>query len=103
LLAELGKNNTILTLIITLEALSGGAVTSCFIAFFYTIASDLTIYAVLWAIHEFSGLIFMSVSGIFANFLGWRLFFCFVPMLIIPNLMVLNRIRLARASSIFST
>ncbi len=97
-LAELGKNNSILTFIITFEALSGGAVTSCFIAFFYTIASDLTIYAVLWAMYEFSGLIFMSISGIFANFLGWRLFFCLVPMLIIPNLMMLNRIRLARAS-----
>ena len=99
LLAELGKSNSILTVIITLEALSGGAVTSCFIAFFYTIASDLTIYAVLWAIHEFSGLIFMSISGIFANFLGWRLFFCFVPMMIIPNLIVLMKMRSLKTSN----
>jgi hypothetical protein len=96
LLAELGKNNSLLTSIITLEALSGGAVTSCFIAFFYTIAADLTIYAVLWALYEFSGLIFMSVSGIFANFFGWRLFFCLVPMLIIPNLVVLRKINKIR-------
>lgn len=94
LLAELGKNNSVLTLIITFEALTGGAVTSCFIAFFYTIASDLTIYAILWALHELSGLIFMSVSGIFANFLGWRLFFCLVPMLIIPNLILLRKTKL---------
>ena len=34
----------------------------------------------------------MAVSGIFANFFGWRLFFCLVPMLVIPNLVVLGRI-----------
>ena len=94
LLADLGKNNSILTLIITFEALTGGAVTSCFIAFFYTIASDLTVYAILWALYEFFGLIFMSISGIFANFLGWRLFFCLVPMLIIPNLILLRKTKL---------
>ncbi len=96
LLSEFGKENSVLTLIITLEALSGGAVTACFIAFFYTIAADLTIYAVLWALYELSGLIFMSVSGFFANFLGWRLFFCLVPMLIVPSLVVLRRIQLQK-------
>lgn len=96
LLNEFGKDNSILIFIITFEALSGGAVTSCFIAFFYTIAADLTIYAILWAVYEFSGLIFMSVSGIFANLLGWRLFFCLVPMLIIPNLVLLRKIRLSK-------
>ena len=95
-LAELGKDNFILTLIITFEALSGGAVTSCFIAFFYTIASDLTIYAILWAVHEFSGLIFMSISGILVNFLDWRLFFCLVPMLVIPNLIVLKKMKVQK-------
>ena len=93
LLAEFGKENTLLTMIITLEALSGGAVTACFLGFFYTIVSDLTIYAVLWALYELSGLVFMSVSGIFANLLGWKLFFCFVPMLIIPNLVLLRKIK----------
>lgn len=92
-LTVFGKENYLLTLIITLEALSGGAVTSCFIAFFYTIASDLTIYAVLWALHELFGLIFMSVSGIFVNVLGWRLFFCFVPTLVIPNWILLRNIQ----------
>jgi len=96
LLNEFGKDNSILIFIITFEALSGGAVTSCFIAFFYTIAADLTIYAVLWALYEFSGLIFMSISGIFANLLGWRLFFCLVPMLIIPNLVLLRKFRLSK-------
>ena len=99
LLAEFGKDNSILTLIITFEALSGGAVTSCFIAFFYTIAADLTIYAVLWALYELSGLIFMAISGIFANFFGWRLFFCLIPLLIIPNLVVLKRIRIEKETS----
>ncbi len=94
LLTEFGKENTLLTMIITFEALSGGAVTACFIAFFYTIAADLTTYAVLWALYEFSSLIFMSVSGIFANFLGWKLFFCLVPMLVIPNLILLRKIQL---------
>lgn len=94
LLVEFGKDNFILTFITTIEAFSGGAVTACFIAFFYTIAADLTIYAVLWALYEFSGLIFMSVSGIFAHFLGWKLFFCFVPVLIVPNLILLSKMKL---------
>ena len=93
LLTEFGKENTLLTMIITLEALSGGAVTACFLGFFYTIVADLTIYAILWALYEFSGLIFMSVSGIFANLLGWKLFFCLVPMLVIPNLMLLRKMK----------
>lgn len=94
LLTTFGKENYILTTIITFEALSGGAVTACFIAFFYTIASNLTIYAILWALHEFSGLIFMSISGVFVDFLGWRPFFCFVSLLIIPNLVLLKKVQL---------
>lgn len=98
LLIKFGKSNSVLTLIITLEALSGGAVTSCFIAFFYMTASNLTIYAVLWALYEFSGLIFMSVSGIFANFLSWKIFFCTVPLTIIPNLILLKRIKITKST-----
>ncbi len=94
LLLEFGKDLSILTFIITLEALSGGAVTSCFIAFFYTTASNLTIYAILWALHELSGLIFMSISGIATNLLGWWNFFCLVPILVIPNILLLTKIQL---------
>lgn len=95
LLAEYGKINSILMLITTLEALTGGAVTSCFIAFFYTISSSLTIYAVLWAFHEFSGLLFMSISGIIASSLGWKLFFGIIPLFIMPNLILLKSLQLS--------
>ena len=49
---------------------------------------------------ELSGLIFMAVSGIFANLLGWRLFFCLVPMLVIPNLVVLKKMKRAESSKV---
>ncbi len=84
------STSMILTLVITYEAISGGAMTACFIAFFYTIAENATMYSVLWAIHEFFGLIFMSFSGIIVNILGWNMFFICIPLLMIPSLIILK-------------
>ncbi len=80
----------ILSAIITVEALSGGAMTVVFLAFFYNIAKNATIYAVLWALHEFFGLMFMGISGAIVDFAGWNVFFMCVPLSIIPSLVILK-------------
>lgn len=92
LLIKYGNANVALIFITTLEALTGGALTACFISFFYSISSSLAIYSVFWALHELSGLIFMSLSGIAANLLGWKLFFLVTTLIIIPSLVILFKL-----------
>lgn len=98
LLLNYGKNSVLLSSIITLEALSGGIMSTCFISFFYTISSNMTIYSVLWALHEFAGLMFMSTSGIVSHWLGWNCFFTIVPLLIMPSFVLINLLRNSHAS-----
>ena len=90
LLLNYGKNSALLSSIITLEALSGGMMSTCFISFFYAISSNMTIYSVLWALHELAGLMFMSTSGIISQWLGWNYFFAIIPLLIIPGLVFIK-------------
>ena len=91
LLIKYGDANSVLTGVITLEALTGGAVTSCFISFFYSISAEPTIYSIFWAIHEFSGMVFMALSGMIVNLIGWKLFFLTVTLMIIPSLLILSK------------
>ena len=86
LLLKFGNSSDLLTIIITLEGLSGGAMTACFLAFFYSVSESSTIYAVLWAIHEFFGLIAMSFSGIIVDVTSWKFFFVLVPFITIISI-----------------
>jgi len=91
LLVFFGHSIKILTFIVTAEGFSG-AMTACFLAFFYTISKNASMYAVLWAIHEFFGLLSMGISGIIVDYFGWSIFFTVVPLLIMPSLLVLREI-----------
>lgn len=96
LLIQYGNLNTVLVFIITLEALTGGAVTACFISFFYSVSPGAAMYSVLWALHELSGLVFMSLSGMAVNLLGWKFFFPSVALLIIPGLALVRKIEFSK-------
>lgn len=89
-------NSILLSLIISAEGLTGGAVTAAFLAFIYTISSSGSLYALLWAIHECSMIFFTSISGIIAQHIGWENFFLITPILFAPNLLIL---RLRKTSS----
>lgn len=90
-LINFGHDINVLTWIILLEAITGGCVTASFLAFLYGICKTGTLYGLLWALHEIFGMFFMSLSGVIADQLGWRLFFCMVPLLFIPSLILLLR------------
>jgi PAT family beta-lactamase induction signal transducer AmpG len=77
---KIGANSSCLSLIILSEAFTGGCVTSAFLAFLYAKCKTGSLYALLWAFHEISGIFFMGISGIIADEVGWRLYFTLVPL-----------------------
>lgn len=89
-LAISGHNLSILTLAIICEGLTGGAVTSAFISFLYSVSHNGTLYALFWAIHGCSGTLFMMLSGILADYLSWTAYFSIVPLCAIPGLVIVR-------------
>jgi PAT family beta-lactamase induction signal transducer AmpG len=87
-----GKNYHMLCTVIFCDGITGGAVTAAFLAFLYEICKNGSQYAIAWAIHEIGGLIFRSMSGIFVDNMGWKLFFITAPIISIPNLIILNKL-----------
>lgn len=75
LLNAFGNNIYILSLLIFLEGISGGAVSASFIAFLYDKCRNGSQYALLWAIHEIGGMILRILSGFLADSWGWKMFF----------------------------
>ncbi|MDR2766402.1 MAG: MFS transporter [Holosporaceae bacterium] len=92
LLLSRGNDLAILHVVILLEGLSGGGVTAVFLAFLYDICKTGGQYALLWAFHEFGGMLFMAASGIMADHLGWGAYFCLTPLIFLPNLPLLRRL-----------
>lgn len=79
--------------IIIVEGVSGGAMSVAFLALIYRVIKSSVLYGVVWALCECGMMCFMSVSGVLADFLGWRYFFLSLPLLFIPNLWWLHRIK----------
>ncbi|MDR2781195.1 MAG: MFS transporter [Holosporaceae bacterium] len=69
-----------LCLIILCEAFTGGCVTTVFLAIFYAACKTGSMYALLWAIHEVSGIFFMGISGIIVDCVGWNNYFWLIPL-----------------------
>lgn len=89
-----GRNLPILAMVILCEGLTGGAVTTSFISFLYSVSRNGTLYAFFWAIHGCSGMLFMTLSGILADRLPWIIFFALVPLTAIPGLVIVRRQKL---------
>lgn len=85
-----GNNIRILHIVIFLEGISGGAVSTVFIAFLYELCKTGSQYALVWAIHEISGIIFRLISGLCVDIIGWPIFFTITPLLSIPVLIILR-------------
>ncbi|MDR0556154.1 MAG: MFS transporter [Holosporaceae bacterium] len=89
ILLESGASPSVLTWIISCEALTGGCVTTVFLAFIYATCQTGSMYALLWALHDISGMLFMGVSGILADGVGWGYFFLGVSFSYIIGLLCL--------------
>ena len=91
-----GHDIEVLQLVIFLEGVSGGAVTTAFIAFLYELCKNGSQYAIMWAIHEVSGFVFRFFSGLTVDKVGWLPFLTVTPLLSLPVLFVLHKISLKK-------
>ncbi|MDR1362113.1 MAG: hypothetical protein LBJ16_02770 [Holosporaceae bacterium] len=85
-----GHNTHVLGIVACLEGVTGGATAAAFLAFLYTLCPGSSQYALLWALHEFAGLVLASVSGICVDFLGWLRYFILIPLVFTPSLLLLR-------------
>lgn len=93
LLVYYGNNITCLYIVVVLEVLTGSAMSTCFLAFLYSLCrsgSPTTQYALLWAMHEVVGIAIRSFAGMYSDFVSWGVFFSTIPFLFIPGIIVLN-------------
>lgn len=90
LLIECGKNTGVLIWVIFFEGITGGGVTAAFLAFLYQNCKKESQYAILWAIHEACGIMFMTLSGFIVDLIGWKYYFAFIPMMFAPMLLLLR-------------
>jgi PAT family beta-lactamase induction signal transducer AmpG len=91
LLVTYGHNSNVLYFIILFEAITGGGISTAFLAFLYNLAKTGTQYAIFWAFHELGGMFFMSISGMIADTIGWSNYFTIVPMVFVPSLVLLSK------------
>ena len=78
-----------LSLTVAYESFTGGCVTTAFLAFLYTKCKTGVLYALLWALHEISGMFFMGCSGVVVDSIGWKTYFTLVPSIYVAVLTVL--------------
>lgn len=88
LLIKYGADTRILTGVIFLEGITGGSVTAAFLAFLYKVCKKESQYAILWGMHEASGLIFMTLSGFLVDAVGWKYYFLIIPIIFSPTLLL---------------
>lgn len=86
LLAIFGNNLSALAIISFFDGITGGAVTTAFVAFLYGVSKSGTAYALSWAIHGCAGMIFMALSGIIADHISWQMYFSLIPLVAAPGL-----------------
>lgn len=87
-----GKNYIALYSIVFAEVSTGGVMSSCFLAFIYSLCrtgSRSTQFAVLWSFHEAFGILFRTVSGWYSDIVGWSAFFVTSSLLFIPGIIFL--------------
>jgi PAT family beta-lactamase induction signal transducer AmpG len=75
-----GAISSLLYLVISFEAFTGGCVTTAFVATFYITCRTGAMYALLWALHEISGIFFMGISGVMVDHMGWNGYFQLIPL-----------------------
>lgn len=91
-LSVIGYNLYMLYLTSFIENITGGMMSTTFIAFLYTLCNRqycTTQYALLWAFYDFGGAFCRIISGIMADLLGWTNFFIFAMLMFIPSIVML--------------
>jgi len=101
LLVHYGNNIALLYVVVLLEVVTGSAMSTCFLAFLYSLCrtgSPTTQYAILWAVHEVIGTTIRSFSGFYADIVSWNIYFLTIPVLFIPGIAILAKLRSIESS-----
>lgn len=88
----IGYNIHMLYFTAFIENITGGMMSTAFIAFLYSLCNKrycTTQYALLWAFYDFGGAFCRTISGAMADLLGWTNFFIFAVIMFIPGIVVL--------------
>lgn len=91
-LVYIGKNYFALYFVVFVEFTTGAAMSSCFIAFLYSLCSTgskSTQFALLWAFHEGIATFIRVFAGGFSDIVGWTTFFITASLLFIPGIVII--------------
>ena len=93
IMSKIGYNIGFLYFSTLFENITGGIMTTAYLAFLYSMCEKgehfASQYALLWAFYDFSGIFCRTISGMLADLLGWTLFFSLISITFIPSLVVL--------------
>lgn len=87
-----GKNYFVLYSVVFVEFTTGAAMSSCFVAFLYSLCnagSKSTQFALLWAFHEGIATLIRVFAGGFSDIVGWTTFFITASFLFIPGIAII--------------
>lgn len=89
----IGYNIHLLYFTAFIENITGGMMSTAFIAFLYGLCNKqygTTQYALLWAFYDIGGGLCRAISGALADILGWTWFFAFAVLMFVPGIVVLK-------------
>jgi MFS transporter, PAT family, beta-lactamase induction signal transducer AmpG len=92
ILARMGDNMAVLSVVITFENVSSGMGTAAFVAFMASITNKkftATQYALLSSLMAFPRVLASAPTGFLAKHLGWESFFIFCTLIAIPGMLML--------------
>ena len=94
IMSKIGYNITFLYFSTLIENITGGIMTTAYLAFLYNLCNKeeycTSQYALLWAFYDLGGIVCRTVSGVLADLLGWTTFFALLPLTFVPSLVILH-------------
>lgn len=91
-LSIIGYNMHLLYFTAFIENITGGMMSTAFIAFLYSLCNKqygTTQYALLWAFYDVGGAFCRTISGALADILGWTWFFVAAVAMFVPGIVLL--------------
>ena len=94
IMSKIGYNLGFLYVSTLIENITGGIMTTAYLAFLYSLCDKekycASQYALLWAFYDSGGIICRTISGMLADLFGWTMFFSLIPLAFVPSLVVLH-------------
>lgn len=92
-MSVVGYNMQLLYVTAFIENITGGMMSTTFIAFLYSLCNGqygATQYALLWAFYDVGGAFCRTISGALADMVGWTWFFIISVVMFLPGIILLK-------------